>query len=245
MCGRPQPRQPDYLRSLNKSRDIPLPDSNLAPRPVVPHPLSPPVLYGRQQRQRLGLNSESEALAATHSYTFLPSTCSEQSAEPQTQLTSTEHLCVPYQSACVPYQPASRPSLPTALSKPSARTMKQASRHPATQPHQVLLPPSAFENPPPPPPVAPSQSESCRVSRVSVESGTVEPVTSVTTGVASLNDPAVRSHIVHVRNELRKYHEMRTKQKMLEEQVASAGENGSGQLASAEVSNTYSTTKKI
>lgn len=70
---------------------------------------------------------------------------------------------------------------------------------------------------------------------MSVESGTVEPVTSVTTGVASLNDPAVRSHIVHVRNELRKYHEMRTKQKMLEEQVASAGENGSGQLASAEL----------
>ena len=51
-------------------------------------------------------------------------------------------------------------------------------------------------------------------------------------GVGGLGDPAVRSQIVHVRDELRRYHQVRLKQKSLEQQVARLGETGSStQLA--------------
>ena len=57
-------------------------------------------------------------------------------------------------------------------------------------------------------------------------------------GAVSLDDPVVQSHIVNMRDELRKYHDMRARLKSLEEQVAPR-ENSSGQLASsAEVSGT-------
>lgn len=55
---------------------------------------------------------------------------------------------------------------------------------------------------------------------------------SVTSGAAaSLSVPALRSHIVHVRNELRKYHEMKAKQKTLEEQMAQSSDGQSAAFA--------------
>ena len=47
-----------------------------------------------------------------------------------------------------------------------------------------------------------------------------------------LDDPAVRSRVVHVRDELRRYHQMRVKKMSLEQQVA---DSSSPQLAEVSV----------
>ena len=83
--------------------------------------------------------------------------------------------------------------------------------------HPVLLPPSAFDRQPP-----------------ANNGGTAhrgQPALSSQRGAGGgLGDPAVRSQIVRVRDEMRRYHQMRVRQKTLEQQVACAGESGSPQL---------------
>ena len=225
------------MRSLGRSREILLPDCDSVPRLVAPRlPSSPPVLYGLQQQCRQ--EKEGEAVAATHSFTFLPSSCSEQSLEPRAQAAAVDRLANMH---------TLRPSRPiNATIKSSSATARQPSYystsvHQAKQ-HPVLLPPSAFEKPraeTSPEAFTRSRSEAAVSASTQTEVGK-EPTTHVesrasagdaqsATGsarpeaAASLDDPAVRSHIVHVRDELRKYHEMKAKQKTLEEQIARAG----------------------
>ena len=67
--------------------------------------------------------------------------------------------------------------------------------------------------------------------------GTSAAGKSVASGAAArLSDPALQSHIVHVRNELRRYHEMKTKQKTLEEQMAHIQSSDGQSAAFTEVS---------
>ena len=228
---RPQPRKPDYMRSLGRSGEILLPDCDSVPRLVAPRlPSSPPVLYGLQQQCR-----QEKEVGATHSFTFLPSSCSEQSLEPRAQAAAVDRLASMH---------TLRPSRPiNATIRSSSATARQPST-PVRQEkqHPVLLPPSAFEKPRAetlPEAFTRSRSEAAASASTQTEVGK-EPTTHVesrasagdaqsTTGTArpeaaaSLDDPAVRSHIVHVRDELRKYHEMKAKQKTLEEQIAHAG----------------------
>ena len=286
---RPQPRQSNYLRSL--SRDAVLfPDTaDLAPRQDTPHPPTPPVLYGQRQRPA----HSDEQLAATCSFTFLPSTCSELSSVGPWQ-------AVQPSTACEKHEPhlSTKPTPIPAGHPPAAvlATTQQPSPRPAQPTHQTtLLPPSAFERPrtaaapishlntaptphlntaptphlntaptphlntaPTPhlntaslaPPLTTplTAREKVAVSGMSQagESGAAATAAtdsgvSVHAGkaVAGLGDPAVRSHIVHVRNELRKYHEMKTRQKVVEQQLAESGEGSDDRLAEVRIHNTH------
>ena len=255
--SRAQPRRPDYLRSLNMSRHC---DSELTPRWGIPQPpTTPPVMHGRHQQQHRTEQRRNEGLVDTHSFTFLPSTCSERSSlGPQTQPTAQDHLRVH-----PPHHPTLRPSLLTpTLTDPSRAAVRRMSQH-SLQPAPVLLPPSAFQThrtEAPPSPVDPSQSGTkCSTTPVltsapvgekeavcgpgqsptaSMEetaatcTGTVHLVAAG--GAPNLDDPVVRSQIVNVRDKLKRYHDMRVRLKTLEEQVAPhTRENSSGQLASS------------
>ena len=95
-------------------------------------------------------------------------------------------------------------------------------------PHPVLLPPSAFIRPSSTDPPLRGHREGRG------------PAVDHQRGGGGLCDPAVRSQIVHVRDELRRYHQVRLKQKSLEQQVARLGQSGSStQLAEVSLAILY------
>ena len=223
---RSQPRQSNYLRSL--SRDALL-LQDITPRLDAPQPLTPPVPYRQQQRP----GEHGDGLATTHSFTFLPSTSSEFTTREQKRpTTTTTHQCGLHNTAP---RPSMLPTRPAAL--------KTTRLHVVPKPHPVpLLPPSAFEKPRPlraspqlsidlSSPPEPVREKGVEALGECAASGPMGVLAGERTAVASLSDPAIRSHIIHVRDELRKYHEMKTKQRTLEQQVALGGENGDGHLA--------------
>lgn len=175
----------------------------------------------------------SDGVTATHSFTFLPSTCSEQSMELQADTAQKQAL-----SPRLPVHPprASHPAtMDTVISCPA----------PVSEVRQlpVLLPPSAFEKPREEGKTLPGedmlQGHATVVSVAArgrkhcpqtVGGGRIpaSPRGTAVSGVsvaADLHSPAVRSQIVHMRDELKKFHELRTKQKTLEEQLAQVEES--------------------
>lgn len=205
---RPQPRHSNYLNSL--SRDVlshPL-NSDFIPRCHIPHPLTPPVLCTQhQQPHRPRHNKEplSEEIYTTQSFAFLPSTSNESlTQELPTTTNHTHHHPSPLLPNLLPNTPCYNATMKT-------RPAMQLASQTATQP-VVLLPPSAFER-------SSSKTEAPQLPLSTECSALEQPA------VARLNDPAVRSHIVHVRDKLRIYHEMRAKCTALEQQVACADKN--------------------
>ena len=149
-----------------------------------------------------------EGVVTTPSFTFLPSTVSTLSV-----VEHQAHHCLAGNSAT---QTAGFRPDPVLAGPPSCVEREQMSGALVLgQPQPVLLPPSAFAH---------KSSETV----VSINRGG---------GGESLGDPTVRSQIVHVRDELRRYHQMRLKQRSLKEQVALAQETGSQELP--EVSPVY------
>ena len=102
---------------------------------------------------------------------------------------------------------------------PGPKSLPPTAPKPTSQ--VVLLPPSAFEGSTgssghPQPHTLPECS-----TTLPPEGGAV---------VTRLADPAVRAHIVRVRDELRLYHELTAKQAVLERQVEHAGKNSDSSL---------------
>ena len=173
-------------------------------------------------------------MTATHSFTFLPSTCSEQSVDLQADVTEKQTLSprLPIHAPRASHPPTvdTVPSCPVAVS--------EAKQLP------VLLPPSAFEKPREGGKALPAGAmlqghatgasvavrdkmhspQTVREGRITASSrGTAVSGVSIT---ADLHSPAVQSQIVHMRDELKKFHELKTKQRTLEEQIAQAEESG-------------------
>ena len=138
---------------------------------------------------------------AAPSFTFLPSTVSVLSSPPDHQQVRDSD---PHSMRGLPPLP------PDAHSRDPEIEIQQS----PSSPTPLLLPPSAFSNRP--------TSTSHR--------GSTDALAGQGAG-EGLADPAVRSRIVHVRDELRRYHQTRVKKQALEKQVAHARDSSSPQLA--------------
>ena len=206
---RPQPRKPHFLRAP-AARPLYAPPSkspaleaaahiDAVPREPVPRPPSPPVLYSSRR---------------DISFTFLPSTCSEESATVQKSHLLTQHGDVPqqppqsstHQSSLVPpvvQRPAGTRTSGTTTLAPRHTHTHLETHHP--HPHS-LLPPSAFEKP---------RTGSCgnvAVHKPPVTSGhgTMETDPGIPLG---LTNPTVQTEIVHMRDELKQYHDLKVRQR--------------------------------
>ena len=215
---RPSTTTTTYLKTPSLLQPHPRPD--LYPRHRLPLPSTPPVLHRRHQ-QPCGPCHTTGSLegggggggggppSTTHSFTFLPSTSNESSSkEPvpqQVQPPSTD----PDHAHRPPPPPPPHPSL---LLPPGPKSLPHTAPKPTGQ--VVLLPPSAFEG-------STASSGHPQLHTLPQDGGAV---------VTRLADPAVRAHIVRVRDELRLYHELRAKQAVLERQVEHAGKNSDSSL---------------
>lgn len=271
---RPQPRRPDFLKSRAHSHPIPELLSTTAqretscydalPRVPPPRPPSPPLLY----RPSAGREHQDS------SFTFLPSTCSEESLTPSCRRTHTrvdpasqtahgidslrlqtvhteDEALIPHsqlpspgvnQQTCAHMRPALLP--PSVFEKPRTTTSvtlpptqdEPSTHHPTTtapvQPDSAPLQPGQVTEKP----TRRSQAHGDSASGCPLPPGSQGTV-GATRGDqkpphASLSDPGIRTEIVCLRDELRRFQELKSLQRVLEEQVSqAAGEDSSGHLS--------------
>ena len=213
---RPQPRKPDFLRAPAHGRPAQQPVtgtslrscepthegtaySDIIPRTSVPLPPSPPVLHHPSVRREVD----------NASFTFPPSTCSEDSG--QRSPDSVQRL---------PPQPNSNQrDGNTAMKMSKHGHMSQETRTTPEfhiQEPQLLLPPSAFELPQAGT-VHPSRDEDPILRpRMTVSSGPLVDI--ITPGASAppamdLSNPAMRLEIVHMRDELKQFHDLKARQR--------------------------------
>ena len=207
---RPQPRQPEYLESQSKLSPQ-FPNSDLIPRSNIPHLVTPPVPYDRRPpEQRVGGR---DGILTAPSFTFLPSTVSVLSSPPS------DHWQVQHSD---PHTVGGLCQGPLPVTRVPETEFQQS----LSPPRPVLLPPSAFSSNRP----TADTASAHRGPPTAALAG--QRVTTKGEEVSGLDDPAVRSRIVHVRDELRRYHQMRVKKRTLEQQVA---DSSSPQLAEVSV----------
>ena len=205
------------------------------PRCVAPQPPSPPILYSHPLQNR----RESEGRSTPQSFTFLPSTCSSEHSFEQSHILKRQTYG---HNSRLPLN-ASRTQQPLLSQWPAPISMSKQL--------PVLLPPSVFEKPREEAEGIVKSSlgavthRTGKPAKASVEASGMGRQPSQTTISSSqrrkwsivaaesqkpvkvdLHSPAMRSQIVHMRNELRNYQELRAKQKRLEEQIAQARANG-------------------
>jgi len=222
---RPQPRKPDFLRTPTHPPCAPPskpPTLEVAahidavPRVSVPRPPSPPVLYSSRRDV---------------SFTFLPSTCSEESdvvqkshqltqhvdhtSQQPPQPTSSQHSSLGPVQQPLDARTSTHQSPPVVQQHVDARTpgtatltRKHTHTHPETrdpQPHS-LLPPSVFEKPR----AGSGGDEAAHKLPLTSGDRMKEPDSDIPLG---LTNPTVQTEIVHMRNELKQYHDLKVRQR--------------------------------
>ena len=218
------------------------------PRCVVPQPPSPPLLYSHPLQNR----KESEGESTVQSFTFLPSTCSSEHSFEQSH-TLERQTYGPNSRLPLNVSRTQQPLLgqwpapismskqlpvllpPSIFEKPREEAegiVKSSLRvvtHHTSKPTKASLKASGKKK------QANASLEASGTGRqplqttISSSQRRKSPIVAAESQEqmkVDLHSPAMRSQIVHMRDELRNYHELRAKQKRLEDQIAQARANG-------------------
>ncbi len=217
--------------------------SEVHPRVTLPHPSSPPVHLGYQ-----AIGSRDAT------FVFQPSTCSEDSFQRTEYVAPSRHtgqdssgvLHFPPNSSSDMNLPPNASSLPQTEEVANDHVQARQAPEPSTTSGRVLLPPAAFQKQRTNQDWNPRELESrlraapqanhllppeCgSTSSLSMLSPTapvsVTPSCSTTSMAVDLSAPSIKSEIVRIRDELQKFHDLKSQQKALQEQLSQAEEEG-------------------
>lgn len=242
--SRPQPRMPDFMKTtlpviqhpyhhesldphtgktyakmlnpIARGTQNTVPHSDAVPRLSAPRPPSPPILYH--------YNSGGATTAADVSFTFLPSTCSEESIQHwETTSSKLENTStIPPHKSDLLREMSTQPTSGGATKLCHLVSPTRISRPQNLPSTHSLLPPSAFEIPrcvvtTPTTSAGPKMDHRpYRSSDKSEPSTTAErsPTESaIPVSGLDLSNPAVQMEVVHMRDELRRFHDLKARQR--------------------------------